>query len=150
MARHGKIVFVLWGAGCDEWTAVTFVIMLRATGIAVKLVGVSGRQVRGAHGLALTPDYTLSQAVPLAHQAACVVIPCPTGSLVRFTKDPRLCEFLRQAQAQQAHFLLHDQYDVATLLNLGIGPVDAQLIDVYPRQEELLAFVATFILELPK
>lgn len=150
MARHEKIVFVLWGVGCDELAAVTFVITLRATGIAAKLVSVSGRQVRGAHGLALTPDYTLSQAVPLAHQAACVVIPCLAGSLVRFTRDPRLGEFLRQAQAQQAHFLLHDVRDIETLLALGIVPVDAQMIDVYPQQAELLAFVATFILELPK
>lgn len=150
MARHAKVVFVLWGSGCDEWAAVTFVIRLRATGIAVKLVGVSGRQVRGAHGLALIPDYTLSQAIPLAHQAACVVIPCPTGRLVRFTQDPRLCEFLRQAQSHQAHFLLHDQDDINTLLTLGIVPVDVQFISVYPQQEELLVFVATLGLAWPR
>ena len=150
MARHEKIVFVLWGSGCDEWAAVTFVITLRATGIAVKLVGVSGRQVRGAHGLAITPDCTLSQAVPLAHQAACVVIPCPAGNLVRFTQDPRLHEFLRQAQIHQAHFFLHDQDDINTLLALGIVPVDDQLISVYPQQEELVVFVAALGLAWPR
>lgn len=150
MARHEKIVFVLWGVGCDELAAVTFVITLRATGIAAKLVSVSGRQVRGAHGLALTPDYTLSQVVPLAHQAACVVIPCLAGSLVRFTRDPRLREFLRQTQIHQAHFLLHDQRDIDTLHDLGIMPVDPQMIGVYPQQEELLAFVATLGLALPR
>lgn len=151
MVRHEKVVFVLWGTGCDELAAVTFVITLRATGIAAKLVGVSGRQVRGAHGLALTPDYTLSQAVPLAHQAACLVLPCPAGSLVRFTRDPRLREFLRQSQHHQARVLCHDQHALDKLHELGLIAVESTYpMSIYPRAEKLLAFVTALGLALPQ
>lgn len=142
MAPPDKTVFVLWGEGSDELAAVTFVITLRAVGIPVKLVGVSGRKIRGAHGLALIPDYTLSQVGPLTHQAACVVIPCPAASLVRFSNDPRLGKFLYQAYVQRVQFLLQDLGVLASLLSLGVLPLDSTpQIAIYPAADALLGFV---------
>jgi putative intracellular protease/amidase len=102
-----KIAFVLWADRFDETLAALFVAELRKAGLRVKLVSLVGQPSSGAYGLTLVPDLTLEQALPMAHQASCVVIPCGDAGLKRLKNDPRLQAFLVQTHNAGATFIVH-------------------------------------------
>lgn len=102
-----KIIFVLWADRFDEALAAFFVAELRKAGLRVKLVSLAGQPSAGAYGVALVPDLTLEQALPLAHSASSVIIPCGTTGLSRLQNDPRLQEFLVQTHNAGAVFIIH-------------------------------------------
>jgi len=56
MAVIQPCALVLWGTHCDGAAAAIFIRSLRAAGLRVWLVGISGRRIAGAHGLRLQPD----------------------------------------------------------------------------------------------
>ncbi|MCP4289824.1 MAG: DJ-1/PfpI family protein [Gammaproteobacteria bacterium] len=135
MATAQDYIFVLWGDHFEEAVATIFVTELRKAGLRVKVVGLSQRRTRGAHGLSLVPDLTLEEALPLANRTACLIIPCPATGLNRLASDPRLADFLHQAQANQATIVV------------GNGPIQSDLLPMiptqvtrYPGQEDLVAF----------
>lgn len=64
-------VYVLFADGFEEIEAVTPLDILRRMELDVVLVGVTGKQVRGAHGMELTMDRTLNQ---LKNQTPAAVI----------------------------------------------------------------------------
>jgi hypothetical protein len=131
--------FVLWGHHCDEAAAVIFVTTLREVGLRVKVVGISGRRHAGAHGLTLTPDLTLSQALPLAMRARCVIIPCDFAQLTGFLNDPRLRQFLAGAQTAQATFVVSE----ASLMQADPLWVDVEALLTYPTGAALISFAQT-------
>ncbi len=90
---------VLWADRFDEVAAVVFVAELRRAGLRVKLVGLPGPSFVGLHGIALTPDLTLDEALALAERTACVVVPCDSPAVQRVVNDPRLADLLSQADA---------------------------------------------------
>lgn len=102
-----KIAFILWADRFDETLAALFVAELRKARLRVKLVSLAGQPSSGAYGLTLVPDLTLEQALPMAQQASCVVIPCGDAGLKRLKNDPRLQEFLVQTHNAGATFVLH-------------------------------------------
>lgn len=57
-----KTVYILLAEGFEEIEAITPADILRRMELDVKLVGVSSKQVRGAHGIELTADLTLNRA----------------------------------------------------------------------------------------
>ena len=72
----------------------------------------------------------------------CVVIPCDAASLWRFANDPRLGDFLRQAHANHAQFVL-GEVDPAWLANLGIvfsKDTSSDALVVYPQDEGIIRF----------
>ncbi len=95
-------VFVLWGDKFEEAVAAIFVSELRDAGLRVKVVGLTHRLTNGRHGLALVPDLTLDQVLPIASRAACLVIPCLLPGLKRLKDDPRLPAFFQEVQARGA------------------------------------------------
>ncbi len=97
--------FVLWADRFDEVAAVVFVAELRRAGLWVKLVGLPGPSFVGRHGLALTPDLTLDEALALAERVACIVVPCDSPAMQRVVNDPRLAELLEQAEAGRAQIV---------------------------------------------
>ena len=101
MARSLPTIFVLWGEHFDEAAAVIFITTLREAGLRVKIVGLSGSCVKGAHGLGLLADLTLDEALTLADQAICVVIPCTTQNFQRVKGDPRVGEFLERVRGRK-------------------------------------------------
>lgn len=109
-----KMVFVLWADRFDETLAALFVADLRKAGLRVKLVSLAGQPSSGAYGLTLVPDLTLEQALPMAQQASCVVIPCGDAGLKRLKNDPRIQQFLVQTHNAGAAFIVH-QSGVADL-----------------------------------
>lgn len=102
MAVIERCALVLWGRYCDDAAAAIFVATLRAAGLRVWLVGISGGRIAGSHGLRIQPDLTPSQALPLADQTCCVVIPCVALLLLRFLNDPTVEALLHRAAAAQA------------------------------------------------
>ena len=66
MRKLNDYVLVLWAERFDEAAATIFVTVLREAGLRVKVVGLTPPPVSGAHGLALVPDLSLDQALPLA------------------------------------------------------------------------------------
>lgn len=134
--------FVLWGAHCDEAVAAIFVTTLRAAGLRVKVVGISGRRWTGAHGLTLTPDLALGQALRLATHTRCVIIPCNLAQLPGFLNDPQLGEFLACAGRAQAVFVVQQASPLPTHLLAGAD------LRVYPLGAALVPFAQQFAVEL--
>ncbi len=58
----GKTVYILLAEGFEEIEAITPADILRRMDINAVLVGVSSKQVKGAHGFELTADMTLNRA----------------------------------------------------------------------------------------
>lgn len=149
MSKNRDYVFVLWGDQFEEIAATIFVTELRAAGLRVKLVGLTPPPISGLHGLVLTPDLTLDQALPLTSNTICVVIPCRSLILKRSGNDPRLREFLERAQAYQAKLVIrrsNETNEVDRVLFSAIGQVM-----VYPSNEDLIEFtleLAGFLLRL--
>lgn len=129
-------IFVLWGDRFDEVTATIFVSELRDAGLLVKVVGLTVHQTEGERGLAIVPDLTLDQALPLASKTACVVIPTTSRWEDRFDNDPRFSEFCTQAMRSQARFVVgrsdHSERPIQKLCEAEIT--------VYPTKENMVLF----------
>lgn len=134
MASNERCALVLWGAACDEAVAAIFVTGLRAAGLRVWVVGVSGRRIAGSHGLRIQPDLLPQQALALTRPVVCVVIPCSELLLVRFQNDPSVDALLCRAAAGQAQFVVP-----ATYTEHLLAYTSALLI--YPPIEMLVPFV---------
>jgi hypothetical protein len=128
---------VLWGERCDELVACTFVTVLRRAGVRVKLVGVTGRRNRGAHGLTLIPDLSLREALPLASHVAAVVIPCAGAQIKSLLDELSMNTFLERMS----------DYRALLIVNMDLAEASGMLQDVtlrcmaYPNGEDLLSFV---------
>lgn len=58
------MVAVLLAEGFEELEALSPVDILRREGIEVKTVGITGREVRGAHGITMVADITADEVKP--------------------------------------------------------------------------------------
>ena len=124
MAKTRDYMFVLWADRFDESAAAVFVTEFRIAGLRTKLVSLVSHASVGAFGLALAPDLTLDQALPLAGRAACVVIPGGAAAIRRLGDDPRLRDFVAQAHARGALFVVGRDGEGALggLLGGGVAP----------------------------
>jgi 4-methyl-5(b-hydroxyethyl)-thiazole monophosphate biosynthesis len=86
-------VFVLLAPGFEERDATTITCTLRRSGLPVTLVGLMAGPVRGANGLSLLPDSTLSQAEK--SQPLAVVLPGGLQGSKHLNSDPRVHALLR-------------------------------------------------------
>ena len=134
MSQPDKSIFVLWGSGFDEATATIFITELRRAGLHVKLVGLTQRRSNGAYGLALVPDLTLEEILPLADRTVCMIVPYASMGNKRLRNDPRLSEFFEQAHANQARFVIGplDEADLAMF------PPDIDKVIIEPGSETLI------------
>ena len=105
-SRTTHYAFIFWGDKFEEEVTTIFATELRRAGVCVKLVGLAGLRATGVHGLVISCDLTLSDALPLAKQAICVVLPCSLTTIKRIENDPRIREFFKQAGDNQAHFVI--------------------------------------------
>ena len=87
MSGTRSYMFVLWADRFDKSAATVFVTEFRIAGLRTKLVSLVSHASAGAYGLALAPDLTLDQALPLAGRAACVVIPGGAAAIRRLGDD---------------------------------------------------------------
>jgi hypothetical protein len=130
MAQQRDYMFVLWADRFDESAAAVFVTEFRIAGLRTKLVSLVGHASAGSFGLALAPDLTLDQALPLAGRAACVVIPGGAAAIRRAGADPRLRDFVAQAHARGALFVVGRDGEGALggLLGGGVAPPAVQTL----------------------
>ncbi len=149
MTPNQRCCFVLWGDQCDEVAAVLFVTMLRAAGLRVWVVGISGKRISGVHGLKLVADLALDQALSLANQAACVIAPCQVETLLHFLRDPRLRSFLEATTARKMPLLLapsaYGKAEAQVALDLALP---ADILTYYPPDMALLPFIQTLVATL--
>jgi hypothetical protein len=131
-----RCALVLWGAQCDEAAATIFITALRAVGLRVWIVGVSGRRIAGNYGIRIQPDLTTGQALPLACRACCVVIPCVDFLLSRFLNDPHVDALLQNAAAVQAQFV------ISSVLTRQCPPYLTHAVS-YPPIDTLFPFATT-------
>ncbi|MBI1878120.1 MAG: DJ-1/PfpI family protein [Chloroflexi bacterium] len=139
MLKSKAYVFVLWSDGFDEMVATAFVTELRDAGLRVKVVGLTPRQISGARGLALIPDLTLDQALLLASQAICVIIPIAPGRSKRLDHDPRLSQFFEQASSNQALFITSRWHDIEPAGLELPAAVEGEIM-IYPETETIVKF----------
>lgn len=140
-----EYIFVLWADNFEEVAATVFVSELREAGLRVKIVGLTGLRSRGAHGLVLVPDLTLDQALPLACQASCLVIPCLASNFKSLKNDPRLPKFFEQIQSVQARFVINDSFSAELFdLTFRSGPAPERLL-IYPDNQEMVSFARSLV-----
>jgi len=121
-------ILILLAPGFEESDAITVARRLRHAGLSVVLVGLSANPLRGAYGLSLAPDRTLSQVE--ADAARVVVLPGGRGAAWQLAVDPRvhalLCRVLEQGgyvvALGAAHVVL---YAAGALGPDGEGTVEA-------------------------
>lgn len=148
MVASQRCCFVLWSEQCDEAAAALFVTNLRAAGLRVWVVGVSGKRLTGAHGLGLMTDLALDQAIDLAHGLSCIILPCGGERLERLLNDPRLVTLLQVGAAQQAQFLLAES-EVADAWRIYLTETFVGLqISFYPVADALLPFIQRLAISL--
>lgn len=143
MPKGGRYIFVLWGDYFDEAAAAIFVTELRRAGLRVKVVGLTQRPISGAHGLVLTPDLSLAQALPLAKQALGLIIPCALSVAQQLWHDPRLADFITQLRAGGARLVSGPGEGAAG----GVAEAVGEAVLVYPEHEDLVRFVRAWIEE---
>lgn len=133
-------VLIFWGGGFDEAATAIFASELRQAGLPVKVVGVVGRQAAGAHGLRLGADLALGDALLLAHQAIAVILPCTAATMRRIDNDPRVCDLLQRARANDAALVVQDA-DVMAVSCIRRLTAGGQSIVTYSDAGDLIAFV---------
>lgn len=132
MVHLQSYIFVLWAEQFEEVVAAIFVTELRRAGLRVKVVGLSPRPICGCHGLALVPDLSLDQALALATQVVCLIIPQGAGGLNPLNYEPRLGKLFEQA-GQNGASIVTGSADQLT--------VKGSRILVYSQYEDLVGYV---------
>jgi hypothetical protein len=135
MSSADGVIFVLWGSQFDEAPATIFITEFRNAGLCVKVVGLYGLHIAGAHGLSLQPDIYLDDALRFASQTTCLIIPTTLRMLRPFSHDPRLDRFLAAIRSSGARVIVGgvDASDADPLL-----PPDE--VEVYPGGEGIFEY----------
>lgn len=88
------MVYILLGTGFEEAEAIVPADLLRRGGTDVALVGLTGSEVTGAHGITVKADVTLEQVIPDDIQA--LMLPGGMGGVESINASPRALELIRQ------------------------------------------------------
>jgi len=93
------MIYVFLAEGFEEIEALAPVDVLRRGGIEVKTVGVTGKTVTGAHGIAVSADITVDQITLEGLDG--IVLPGGMPGTLNLEANERLCELVRQADRKQ-------------------------------------------------
>lgn len=91
---HGYVIFLL-ADGFDELSVVVSLTHLRQAGLAVHLIGLRAKRVRGASGLIVVPDTSLDRFLAAPASILALVLPGGAGHLTRLRMDPRVVTLLQ-------------------------------------------------------
>jgi hypothetical protein len=149
MLKSKDYIFVLWSDGFDEMAATAFITALREAGLLVKVVGLTSKKIAGARGLALLPDLTLDQALVLAAQAICIIIPATTSWSKRLNNDPRLRQFFEQANSNQAEFIT-GRWPKTKPAGPELAASVEEKVIIYPETEDIVKFAREIAGQLSK
>ena len=101
-------IYVLWHTHYNEVMAAIFLVSLRNAGLCARLVGLHGDRHPGRYGVTLVADISLGEALQSREQILGIIAPCAPGIFDHSELDPRVAEFLAQAQRQQAVFVAEE------------------------------------------
>ena len=99
-------VYVLLAPGFEEADVSTVTRTLRRSGFRVAVVGLTAHPVRGAYGLSLAPDWTLSEVE--MEQPRAIVLPGAIQAARRLNADPRVHILLRRVADQGGYVVAFD------------------------------------------
>lgn len=90
MSKAEPTTFVLWDDYFDEDAAVHYVTKLRKAGIRAKLVALYERCAKGKHGIKVTADLTLEEALEQSATVNQIFVPCTESRFTQLCVDPRI------------------------------------------------------------
>lgn len=93
------MIYVFFAEGFEEIEALAPVDVLRRGGIEVKTVGVTGKTVTGAHGIAVSTDMTVDQITLEGLEG--IVLPGGMPGTLNLEANERLCELVSHADLKQ-------------------------------------------------
>lgn len=128
------MVCVLFADGCEEAEVIIPVDLMRRAKLEVKLAGITGETVIGAHGIEMKADCLLSRVDP--DEVEMVFVPGGLGGVNNILADEACVSLLRRAAAE-------DKWIAAicagpTVLT-RIGLMEGKNAVCFPGMEELLA-----------
>ena len=85
--------------GFEETEAVTFIDLLRRAGVAVTVLGLASREVRGSHDIVIAADKPFDE---FSGQFDAVVLPGGMPGATNLSNAPRLLELIRAAHKRGA------------------------------------------------
>ncbi len=145
--RVAHSVFVLWGDNFAEDVTTICATELRRAGLHVKIVGLTGLQASGLHGVALAADVALGQVQPLTKKTLAIVIPCDVTILQRAEDDPRLRDFFRQAITPDVRLIV-ERPEVITNSSLQGLAISPSQVVYYATAMDLIEFAQTTAISL--
>ncbi len=86
--QKNRPVYILVAPGFEEDTVVNFLVRLREVGIGTALVGLTGNDVVGAHGVAMQVDLRIDEALRLPPQI--LILPQTESQTPIYQIDPRV------------------------------------------------------------
>ena len=97
--RKIKMVYLFLAEGFEEIEALTPLDLLRRAGVRVTTVGVSGKTVRGAHGIEVAADITTKDAAKLLSKEPIDMVILPGGmpGTLNLKADPTVNRFIDAA-----------------------------------------------------
>lgn len=93
------MVYILLGTGFEEMEAIAPCDILRRGGVAVKLAGVTGRKVRGGHGIEVMTDCIIED-IDL-HDAEMLVIPGGLGGVESIEASSMAMQLVKEAYERE-------------------------------------------------
>ncbi len=93
-----KKVLILLAEGFEEIEAVTPMDVLRRAGLEVTIAGVTGKNVKGAHGISIEADVLIDQY----HETPdALILPGGMPGAQNLAKSPRVAELIKKVHAQK-------------------------------------------------
>lgn len=123
-------ILILLASGFEESDVITVARRLRHASLLVVLVGLSANPLRGAYGLSLAPDRTLSQVEVEAAQA--VMLPGGRHGVRQLAGDPRVHALLHQVLEQGGYVLALDTARVVLYAAGVLGPAGEDTVEILP------------------
>jgi|GEM_PF-1010459 len=146
MAKNSECILVFWGKSFDEAAATLFVTELRQAGLRVKVVGLDGRTPQGEHGLALVPDWTVSDAQSQSANVTSIILPCNPNLWQRIIDDPRVAEFLRTTYTNGTNLIVKEPATDSTPEQKSFDSVmNPKQVTTYPLTDRLVPFIRKFV-----
>lgn len=103
MALQPAKVVILLAHGFREGPIVTCLEQMRAASLAVSVVGLTAGLIMGKHGLAIQPDYSLSEwqrQTRMDPPPTLVIFPGGRSSATALCSDPRVLRLVRATQRE--------------------------------------------------